>query len=102
MHEGQYTPEEKSGPKAGWGHSSWKEAALTAREANVEILYISHHDPDSGPRAKHVRFDNLDIAPGHNVSMWSRPRTRTQVIWVSSPDDETDSFGVSPAAVTGR
>lgn len=45
VHEGQYTPEEKRGPKAGWGHSSWEEAALTAKEAEVELLYISHHDP---------------------------------------------------------
>lgn len=46
VHEGQYTPEEKLGPKAGWGHSSWWDAAMTAKEAGVEILYISHHDPD--------------------------------------------------------
>lgn len=46
IHEGQYTPEEKRGPRAGWGHSSWEEAALTAREAEVDLLFISHHDPD--------------------------------------------------------
>lgn len=45
IHEGQYTPEEKSGPKAGWGHSSWREAALTAAAAGVGRLFISHHDP---------------------------------------------------------
>lgn len=46
IHDGQYTPEEKRGPKAGWGHSSWEEAALTAKEAEVQLLYISHHDPE--------------------------------------------------------
>jgi len=46
IHEGQYTPQEKRGPKSGWGHSSWKDAALTAKEAQVEMLFISHHDPD--------------------------------------------------------
>ena len=46
IHDAQYTPEEKQGPKAGWGHSSWEEAALTARKANVEKLYLIHHDPD--------------------------------------------------------
>ena len=45
IHEGQYTAEEKRGPKAGWGHSSWEEAAMTAKEAGVGLLYISHHDP---------------------------------------------------------
>lgn len=45
IHDAQYHPEEKRGPKAGWGHSSWEEAALTAREANVRRLYLSHHDP---------------------------------------------------------
>jgi ribonuclease BN (tRNA processing enzyme) len=45
VHEAQYTPEEKRGPRAGWGHSSWEEAALTAREAGVGLLYLSHHDP---------------------------------------------------------
>ena len=46
VHEAQYTPEEKAGPKSGWGHSSWRDAVLTAKEADVEIVYISHHDPD--------------------------------------------------------
>jgi phosphoribosyl 1,2-cyclic phosphodiesterase len=46
IHDAQYTPEEKRGPKAGWGHSSWEEAALTACEAGVSILYLTHHDPD--------------------------------------------------------
>jgi len=59
VHEGQYTPEEKRGPKAGWGHSSWKDAALTAKEAGVEILYISHHDPD---RSDAEVFDILSEA----------------------------------------
>jgi ribonuclease BN (tRNA processing enzyme) len=46
VHDAQYTPEEKRGPKAGWGHSSWEEAALTASESGVSILYLTHHDPD--------------------------------------------------------
>jgi phosphoribosyl 1,2-cyclic phosphodiesterase len=46
IHDSQYTPEEKSGPKSGWGHSSWEEAALTTRKAKVEKLYLIHHDPD--------------------------------------------------------
>jgi phosphoribosyl 1,2-cyclic phosphodiesterase len=46
IHDAQYTPEEKRGPMAGYGHSSWEEAALTARKANVKRLYLIHHDPD--------------------------------------------------------
>ena len=45
IHDAQYTPEEKYGPKDGWGHSSWEEAAFTASEAGVSILYLTHHDP---------------------------------------------------------
>jgi ribonuclease BN (tRNA processing enzyme) len=69
IHDSQYTPEEKSGPKAGWGHSSWEEAALTAKTANVERLYLIHHDPDRTDEdvssilknAKRV-FPNTEIA----------------------------------------
>lgn len=50
VHEAQYTPEEKRGPKRGWGHSTWEEAALTAQEAGVGRLYLSHHDPDRSDR----------------------------------------------------
>jgi len=45
VHEAQYHPEEKRGEKAGWGHSSWDEAARVAKLANVKRLYLSHHDP---------------------------------------------------------
>ena len=27
------------------GHSSWEEAALAAKAAGVDRLYLSHHDP---------------------------------------------------------
>jgi len=47
IHDAQYTPEDKKGFKAGWGHSSWEEAALTAREAQVGKLYLAHHEPES-------------------------------------------------------
>ena len=45
VHDAQYSPEEKRGPNSGWGHSSWDEAALTAKQAGVERLFLSHHDP---------------------------------------------------------
>jgi phosphoribosyl 1,2-cyclic phosphodiesterase len=74
IHDAQYTPEQKQGPKAGWGHSSWKEAALNAREAKVSKLYLIHHDPDRGDEdftailrnARNV-FSNTDIATESTV-----------------------------------
>ena len=45
VHDAQYSPEEKKGPKSGWGHSSWEEAAQLAKAAQVERLFLSHHDP---------------------------------------------------------
>jgi len=45
VHEAAYDPEEKRGEKAGWGHSSWEEAALTAKAANVARLFLTHHEP---------------------------------------------------------
>jgi phosphoribosyl 1,2-cyclic phosphodiesterase len=47
IHDAQYTPEDKKGLKAGWGHSSWEEAAITAHKAQVGRLYLAHHDPES-------------------------------------------------------
>ncbi len=47
IHDAQYTPEDKKGLKAGWGHSSWEEAAITACKAQVRKLYLAHHDPES-------------------------------------------------------
>jgi phosphoribosyl 1,2-cyclic phosphodiesterase len=46
VHDSQYMPMEKKTSKAGWGHSSWEEACLTAKEANVSRLFLFHHDPD--------------------------------------------------------
>lgn len=46
IHDAPYDPDEKRGPRKGWGHSSWEEAALTARTAEVGRLFLSHHDPD--------------------------------------------------------
>ena len=45
IHDAQYLPLEKKGSKSGWGHSSWEDAVLTAREAGVKQLFLFHHDP---------------------------------------------------------
>jgi len=74
IHDAQYTPEEKRGPKAGWGHSSWEEAALTARKAQVKQLYLIHHDPDRSDqdltvilRDAQSVFPNTEIATESTV-----------------------------------
>lgn len=46
VNDGQYTPEETSGPRAGWGHSDWDGAACIAVEAGVERLVLTSHDPE--------------------------------------------------------
>ena len=42
--DAQYTPEEYF-QRAGWGHSTWLEAAKLAAQANVKRLILFHHDP---------------------------------------------------------
>jgi phosphoribosyl 1,2-cyclic phosphodiesterase len=45
LHDATYTPEEY-GRHRGWGHSTWEVAALTAGEAKVGRLILTHHAPD--------------------------------------------------------
>jgi phosphoribosyl 1,2-cyclic phosphodiesterase len=51
IYDAQYTPEEyegktgKGGPKVGWGHSTFSEAAKVASAAGVKKLVLFHHDP---------------------------------------------------------
>ncbi len=69
IHDAQYTPEEKKGPKAGWGHSSWEEAALLAKAAGVERLYLSHHDPArSDGELEHILQEARLVFPGTELA----------------------------------
>jgi phosphoribosyl 1,2-cyclic phosphodiesterase len=45
IYDAQYTPEEYSRGKRGWGHSTAEEGARLAREAGVGRLVLFHHDP---------------------------------------------------------
>jgi phosphoribosyl 1,2-cyclic phosphodiesterase len=51
VYDSQYTPEEYSGnagtggPKVGWGHSTFEEAAKLAQAAKAKKLVLFHHDP---------------------------------------------------------
>lgn len=42
--DAQYTPTEYERHR-GWGHSTWENAVLVAREARAERLILFHHDP---------------------------------------------------------
>lgn len=46
IHDAQYSPEQKALYPT-YGHSSWRDAACVAKEANVGTLALFHHDPDS-------------------------------------------------------
>ncbi len=51
VYDAQYTPEEyqgtagTGGPKVGWGHSTYEEAAKLAKAAGANKLVLFHHDP---------------------------------------------------------
>ncbi len=64
IYDAQYTPEEyagtagSGGPKTGWGHSTFVEAAKLAKQAGVKQLVLFHHDPmqsDAAVRDKERR-----------------------------------------------
>lgn len=45
VYDAQYTTEEYSAGKQGWGHSTFTEAVKLARSANVKKLVLYSHDP---------------------------------------------------------
>jgi phosphoribosyl 1,2-cyclic phosphodiesterase len=45
IHDAQYTHQEYSASKIGWGHSSYEYAINTAHRAGVKKLFLFHHDP---------------------------------------------------------
>ena len=68
VYDAQYTPEEYSGtagtggPKVGWGHSTFAEAAKLAAAAKAKKLVLFHHDPlqnDAQVREKEARAKAL-------------------------------------------
>jgi phosphoribosyl 1,2-cyclic phosphodiesterase len=47
IYDAQYSPEQLSSTRKGWGHSSWLEGVKIARDSKVKNLILFHHDPDS-------------------------------------------------------
>jgi phosphoribosyl 1,2-cyclic phosphodiesterase len=66
----QYTPEEYTASKIGWGHSTYEAAAEVAIKANVKQVHMIHHDPlhtdafllDMEKSAKKL-FKNMTMIP---------------------------------------
>jgi phosphoribosyl 1,2-cyclic phosphodiesterase len=62
--DSQYTPAEYETHK-GWGHSTWSNAVMVARDARAEHLFLFHHDPAHDDQAMmrisqnaRMQFDN--------------------------------------------
>ncbi|MGL5956610.1 MAG: MBL fold metallo-hydrolase [Brevinema sp.] len=45
FHDAQYTEDEIE-RRIGWGHSTWQQAVEVAKQANVKVLGLTHHDPE--------------------------------------------------------
>jgi len=45
IQDAQYTPEEYSPHRVGWGHSTYLDALHIAQQAHVKRLVLFHHDP---------------------------------------------------------
>jgi len=45
IYDAQYHPQEYQDGKIGWGHSTWQAAVDLARQASVERLVLTSHDP---------------------------------------------------------
>ncbi|MFY9753668.1 MAG: MBL fold metallo-hydrolase [Candidatus Acidiferrales bacterium] len=50
IYDSQYSPEQATTERRGWGHSSWLEGVKVSRDAKVRNLVLFHHDPDSSDK----------------------------------------------------
>jgi phosphoribosyl 1,2-cyclic phosphodiesterase len=85
INDAQFTPEQLTTTKKGWGHSSWKEGVQIAREANASTLVLFHHDPDSSDRVvdnilreAREEFDSVFAASEGMVVALGGPGDRVQ------------------------
>lgn len=47
IHDAQYSRADLRHGKTGWGHSAWEDVVDLAREAQVQQLFLYHHDPEA-------------------------------------------------------
>ena len=69
LHDAQYTPEEWTTTRSGWGHSTWRHASEVAADARAARLVLTSHDPGRGDdavdgllRQARARFPATDAA----------------------------------------
>ncbi len=71
----QYTPEEYSNGKRGWGHSTYAIGTRIAKEARIKELHMIHHDPYRGDNdlielerhAKKINVETIAVREGHTI-----------------------------------
>ena len=85
INDAQYTPEQLTSTRKGWGHSSWLDGVRVAKEVGAKTLVLFHHDPDSTDRMvdtilKHAReeFDSVFAASEGMVITLGAPGERVE------------------------
>ena len=85
INDAQYTPEQLTTTRKGWGHSSWLDGTRVAKEVGAKTLVLFHHDPDSTDRIvdtilKHARdeFDSVFAASEGMVITLGSPGERVE------------------------
>ncbi len=88
-------------------HTHWSAwTAVAAAAAVVFALLLGAQRPAGNDeiarlhgglvQSRPVRIDSMEVAAGHTVSTWVKPRTKTRVIWVASTSGSTP-YGVANA-----
>jgi phosphoribosyl 1,2-cyclic phosphodiesterase len=67
--DAQYTPAEYETHR-GWGHSTWQNAVLLAREARAEHLMLFHHDPAHDDQAMMQISQNARMQFENTTGAW--------------------------------
>ena len=67
--DSQYTPAEYQ-KHTGWGHSTWQNAVLLAREARAEHLVLFHHDPAHDDQAMMEITQNARMQFENTTGAW--------------------------------
>ena len=96
--DANYTPDEYAEDRVGWGHSTWEQAILSARAANVRHLILFHHDQDRDDlsvaaleASARERFPSCTAAREGMVLQLSEDRSKQldEECQISFPDGET-------------
>jgi phosphoribosyl 1,2-cyclic phosphodiesterase len=67
--DAQYTPAEYETHK-GWGHSTWQNAVLLARESRAEHLMLFHHDPSHDDETMMLISQNARMQFENTTGAW--------------------------------